>query len=134
MRADQERARTLITLPPETLARYAGRYVLGLEASMTVTFEDGRLFGQVTVQRWFELFAESETEFFITIVAAQASFVTGEDGRVELAILHQVGRDIPMMRAGPEGGGNEDGQGTGRSLAAGTGLVMTGPPDGADRL
>jgi len=64
---------------------------------MTVTTRDGRLFIQVSGQDPFEVFPESETQFFWTVVAAQISFVA-ENGRACGAIIHQSGRDIPLTR------------------------------------
>jgi len=101
-RAEQERPRTAVTLSSSVLARYPGRYVLTATASFDVTLIEGHLFGQVTGQRRVELFAESETEFFMTVVAAQVTFVLGTDERVTHAVLHQHGRDILMVRTNEE--------------------------------
>ena len=97
--AEQERPRTLVQVGRDVLARYPGRYALSASASMLVTLEGDHLFGQVTGQRRFELFPESDTDFFITMVAAQVSFIMGREGRVTHAVVHQHGRDILMVRA-----------------------------------
>jgi hypothetical protein len=47
-----------------------------------------------------ELLAESGTEFFVTEVDAQPSFVKDERGEVTGLVLHQNGRDIPEGLSG----------------------------------
>jgi hypothetical protein len=54
---------------------------------ITVTREGSRLFVQATGQPRFEIFAESESEFFLKAVDAQITFQ--KDG----LILHQGGAD-----------------------------------------
>jgi CubicO group peptidase (beta-lactamase class C family) len=82
-------ARTAVSLAPEVLARYVGVYELAPQFSIAITVEDGHLSAQATGQPRFELYAESEKEFFLKVVDAQISF-TG-DGLV----LHQGGQNIP---------------------------------------
>lgn len=82
-----------VTVPGETLARYAGVYELAPSFRMTVSVEDGRLLVQATGQPAFPVFAESETQFFYKVVNAKLSFVVGEDGGVSKLILHQGGMD-----------------------------------------
>ena len=104
-RAQQERPRTAVPIRPEALAQYAGVYQLSASTELLVTVEDGRLFGQGTGQRRFEMFQESESRFFATVAAVQFSFLADEDGRIDRVIVHQNGRDLLMMRAAPEGDG-----------------------------
>ena len=63
-----------ITLAPEVLDRYTGRYQLTPALVITITRQDARLFAQLTGQPAFEVFASSEREFFFTIVNAQLVF------------------------------------------------------------
>jgi hypothetical protein len=56
------------------------------------------LFGQPTGQGKFQLFAESETEFFLKVVNAQVTFTKGEGGIVSGMILHQNGGSQPAQR------------------------------------
>jgi serine-type D-Ala-D-Ala carboxypeptidase/endopeptidase len=65
---------------------------------LSVTAENGKLFAQLTGQERFELFAESETEFFYRVVDAQVSFVL-EAGKAVSLVLHQNEQDMPAMRA-----------------------------------
>jgi len=69
------------------LERYVGEYELTPAFKITVTREESRLFVQATAQPRFEIFAESESEFFLKVVDAQITFL--KDGLV----LHQNGMD-----------------------------------------
>jgi CubicO group peptidase (beta-lactamase class C family) len=80
---------------PAVLAAYTGTYELMPGFTMIVTVEDGRLFTQPTGQSKLELFAESDTKFFLKEVDAQVEFQKGADGAVNGLVLHQGGRDLP---------------------------------------
>ena len=60
---------------------------------MNVTRQGDRLFAQATNQGMFEVFADSETEFFYRIVDARLTFELGPDGRAVALELHQDGKD-----------------------------------------
>jgi CubicO group peptidase (beta-lactamase class C family) len=90
--------RTRITLPNETLQRYAGRYAFAPGVNATVTLTDGRLFVQPTGQPQYEIFAESERQFFTTIVDAQFTFEVDPSGQTTAMVLHQSGKDITGKR------------------------------------
>ena len=87
-----------IKVPAATLNRYAGVYDMGQGMTLTVTFEGEQLFAQMTKQPRFELFAESETAFFLKVVDAQVEFVHGAGGGVSHLVLHQNGRDLKGTR------------------------------------
>ena len=63
-----------------------------------MTVEDGRLMTQITGQPKFELFAESETKFFLKVVEAEVEFSTDTSGAVTHIVIHQGGRDTKAMR------------------------------------
>ena len=94
----QRRPRTAIKLDRDSLARYAGDYQLATGKLVAVIAEGDRLFIQLAGQKRYEVFAESEHEFFWTVVAAQITFVVDAMGDVTSAVLHQSGRDIPIAR------------------------------------
>jgi hypothetical protein len=48
---------------------------------------------QLTGQPAFEMFAESEKEYFLKVVDAQLTFETDAQGRATTVVLHQLGRD-----------------------------------------
>ncbi len=93
--------RTAITLDRAALEACVGIYELAPGFLITVTHEDERLMAQATGQPKFEIFPESPTSFFLTVVDAQIEFQPGPDGRMSAMVLHQGGRDVPGKRVGP---------------------------------
>jgi D-alanyl-D-alanine-carboxypeptidase/D-alanyl-D-alanine-endopeptidase len=87
------RARVAIALPPSVLDHYAGRYQLFPGAEFRIRREGTRLMARLTGQPFFEIYPESETEFFYKVVDAQLSFETNADGAVTGLVLHQNGMD-----------------------------------------
>ena len=96
--SDTAPTRQAIELDPAIYDAYVGEYELMPGFSVTITREDDKLMVQATGQPKFELFPESETEFFLKVVDAQVTFVKGADGAVNELILHQGGRDMPGKR------------------------------------
>jgi CubicO group peptidase (beta-lactamase class C family) len=79
------------------LESYVGVYELAPNFTITITRNGAQLFGQATGQGQFELFAKSETEFFLKIVEARVTFSVKE-GKVESLTLFQGGQQIPGKR------------------------------------
>lgn len=96
--AEQLRPRQAIAIDPSLLPRYAGRYRIGENRDVVVSAEQGQIFAQITGQDRYEIFAESSSKFFWTFTAAQISFFTDPAGKVSHAVLHQMGRQIPLAR------------------------------------
>ena len=69
------------------LEKYVGEYEMTPAFKITVTREGSRLFVQATGQPRLEIFAQSESEFFLKVVDARITFL--KDG----LILHQNGKD-----------------------------------------
>ena len=90
--------RASVTLPPETLAAYAGVYELAPTFSITITVADGRLMAQATGQQAFRLTAEAVDAFFLTAVDARLTFTRDETGVIQGLVLHQGGREMPGRR------------------------------------
>jgi len=90
--------RTSINVKPETLAQYVGRYQIAPEFILAITVEDGRLMTQATGQNKLEVFAESETKFFLKVVDAQLTFAKDAEGKVTHVTLHQNGQDRKAPR------------------------------------
>lgn len=90
--------RTAITLPADVLAPYVGTYQLAPNFSLDVTLANGALYVHPTGQPTFQLWPESETEFFLKEVDAQLTFVRDSLGGVTGAVLHQNGRDMPARK------------------------------------
>jgi CubicO group peptidase (beta-lactamase class C family) len=80
-------------IDPKLYDAYLGRYALGPTLILTVTHDEDRLMVQLTGQPKFQIFPESENEFFLRAVDAQLTFVKDADGKVVALILHQNGRD-----------------------------------------
>lgn len=87
-----------IQVSPQVLAKYAGTYELGPGVDVTITVDGGRLMTQITGQPKFELFAESETKFFLKVVEAQVEFFVDTSGAVTHIVVHQSGRDTKAIR------------------------------------
>ena len=68
--------------------------------ALTVTREGNHLFAQLTGQPKFEIFPQSETEYFGKAVDAQVTFVKDATGKVTKAMLHQGGTiiDAPKIQ------------------------------------
>ena len=81
---------TPVTLKPEMLGRYVGVYELNPNFRLEVTVEGSRIYIQATKQPRFEIFAQSETEFFVRAVEARIAFIV-ENGQSTALILRQGG-------------------------------------------
>ncbi|HUU06488.1 MAG TPA: serine hydrolase [Patescibacteria group bacterium] len=88
-------ARKEITLTPELLGRYSGEYEIMPGFSIIITAEAGHLMGQATGQPKLELFAESETDFFLKVVDAQMIFDLDASGKITGLTLLQGGQKLP---------------------------------------
>jgi tetratricopeptide (TPR) repeat protein len=84
-------------LPVELLDSYVGVYELAPSFTITITRENNQLFGQATGQSRFEMFAKSESEFYLKIVSAQITF-SSKNGKVESMTLFQNGQIMPGKR------------------------------------
>ena len=87
-----------ITVDPAIFDAYVGVYKLAPNFEIAITKEGGSLFAQPTAQPKFQIFPESEIEFFLKVVDAQIVFVKDPTGRVDQIILNQGGARIPGKR------------------------------------
>ncbi len=87
-----------VPVDPQILATYVGRYELTPDFVLTVRADGGRLFIQATKQLEYEVFAESERNFFYRVVDAQITFDPSDNGVSRSLTLHQNGRDRPGRR------------------------------------
>jgi len=97
-----------LTLPPlervevpvstDILETYVGVYPLTPDFALTVTVENDDLWAQATGQDKYQIFPESETEFFYTVVDAQITFTKDDAGNVTGLVLHQGGRNTPAPK------------------------------------
>ena len=96
--AEQQQPRQVAPFDPAHFDRYVGYYQLNPGAVFHITREGGKFFTQLTGQPAVEVYPESETKFFATVVAAQVSFVVDSQGVVTALVLHQNGRELPAPR------------------------------------
>ena len=80
---------TSIAIDPKTLDPYIGEYEMRPGFVLTLSREGERFWMQGTGQRRAELFAESETSFFLEEADVQLTFVKDASGKVTHLILHQ---------------------------------------------
>lgn len=87
-----------VKLEEKILERYVGRYEMTPEFTFSITRLRDRLFVQATGQDQLEMFAESETKFFLKVNDAQFEFVADDSGRVTKVILNQGRRQAEARR------------------------------------
>ncbi|RPI66954.1 MAG: DUF3471 domain-containing protein [Ignavibacteriales bacterium] len=80
------------------LKKYEGEYQLFPNFIITIRADGTKLFAQATGQSEFEIFPQSETKFYFTVVPAQIEFVTSENGEVNKMILFQNNKEMPGER------------------------------------
>lgn len=85
--------RKVATIDFNLYDNYVGEYQLGPRAKFTITRDGNRLLVALTGQQTFEVFPESETDFFYRGVPAELTFERDEQGRAKAVVLHQNGRD-----------------------------------------
>lgn len=85
-------AKKEIKVEAALLKPYVGQYQLSPAFSITISVRDNRLFAQATNQEAFELFAESETRFFLKVTDAAVEFVKDDSGNITGLLLSQNGR------------------------------------------
>ena len=87
-----------IKLDAKIFDAYIGDYQLVPGFVITVSREGELFFLQATGQPRFELFAETETNFFLKVVDAQITFVKDDKGQTTQLVLHQNGVDQPAKK------------------------------------
>ena len=90
--------RKAITLNESALRQYVGKYRLDKKRTLAITFENGKLFLQVTGQGKLEIFPETETDFFLNVVDAQLTFHKNESGQVTQVVVHQNGDTVAKKK------------------------------------
>lgn len=87
-----------VAVDPKLFDGYVGNYALAPNFVFTVTREGDHLFVQLTRQQKFEVFPESDRDYFYKVVDAQITFVTDSSGRATELILRQNGLDQHAKR------------------------------------
>ncbi len=94
--------RTEVAVDSRLFDGYIGRYQLAPAVLLTVTREGNRLFVQLTGQPAFEVFPESDKDYFLKVVDAQLTFETDVQGKATAVVLHQFGKDQRATRVDGE--------------------------------
>jgi hypothetical protein len=76
------------------LESYVGEYEIAPTFKLTITKEQSKLFAQATGQGKNELFATTESKFFLKMVDAQVEFFKDDTGKVSKLVLYQGGQKI----------------------------------------
>jgi hypothetical protein len=97
-RTEDAKPRKEIAVDAKILEGYTGRYQVSPAMILEVTRDGNRLFTQATGQAKFEVFAESERDFFVKAFDAQLTFNTDAQGKATAMVLHQGGRDTTAKR------------------------------------
>jgi D-alanyl-D-alanine-carboxypeptidase/D-alanyl-D-alanine-endopeptidase len=87
-----------VAVDPRLFDVYVGVYQLAPTFEIAITKEGASLFAQATGQSKYQIFPESETDFFLKMVDAQISFVKDASGKVDQLVLHQGGGHLPGKR------------------------------------
>ena len=95
-RPPSERKQVAVDL--KVLDGYLGQYQLTPSLVLTVTREGAQLFVQLTGQPKWEIFPESEHDYFLKEGDAQITFDTDTEGRATGLVLHLNGMNRPAKR------------------------------------
>jgi len=91
--------REAVAIDPQIFDAYAGQYEVAPGTILSITREpSGHFFAELTGQQKFEIFAQSETKFFLKAVDAQLEFQKDPAGKVTEVILYQAGQAIHCKR------------------------------------
>ncbi|MFI5170877.1 MAG: serine hydrolase [Chitinophagales bacterium] len=80
------------------LDTYVGEYEIEPGFTFVITKTDSKLFLQATDQEQVEIFAETESKFFLKVNDAQLEFVKDDSGIVTKSILTQGGRKTDAVK------------------------------------
>ena len=87
-----------IKLTEKVLQSYVGEYEMDPQRVLTITLKDGYLWGEPTGQSARQLFAESQTKFFLKDIDAQLTFKKDAKGVVTGATMEQVNRPVRELK------------------------------------
>jgi CubicO group peptidase (beta-lactamase class C family) len=88
----------IVSADPAKLDDYAGRYLVDTDHVLTVTKENGKLYGKPPLSPKVELFAISENEFTRRDENHQFAFARGEGGKVDSVRIRFNGEPVEARR------------------------------------
>jgi CubicO group peptidase (beta-lactamase class C family) len=86
--------KVIAPVDPKIFDDYVGQYQAAPNSIITITNENGKLMAHPLAGSKAELFAESETDFFLKQAPVQIKFVKDTRGKVTGLVLRQGGREI----------------------------------------
>jgi hypothetical protein len=87
-----------IKVDEKVLQAYVGEYEITSIMSFSITKEQGKLFLQAEGQDKVEMFADTETKFFLKVNDAQLEFFKDDSGKAMKVILNQGGRQADAKK------------------------------------
>jgi CubicO group peptidase (beta-lactamase class C family) len=90
--------RKVIAVPSAVLEKYVGQYQLRPNFIITMSLDDGKLMMQPNNPQKVEMFATSETDFFLKAGNARFTFVKDAQGLVTGLIFHLNGQETTAPR------------------------------------
>ncbi|HEX8290083.1 MAG TPA: serine hydrolase [Pyrinomonadaceae bacterium] len=90
--------KTVVKLYPKIFDAYTGKYQFGTAGQFSVSSENGKLFLRLGTEKKYELFAESETHFFVKEMPLLVSFVKDSTGRVTEMINIYNGQEYRLKK------------------------------------
>ena len=79
-----------VALDPRVFDAYVGEYQLSPNVTLAVSREGDKFYVEASVLPKAQMFAESETKFFLKVMDAQITFVKDASGKVTHLVLHQA--------------------------------------------
>ena len=86
-----------VAISPSILKNYVGKYDMNGTA-VDILLKEEQLYIQAANQPQIQLYARSATEFFLTVVKADITFMENEAGEVDKFTLKQGGRTFTVLR------------------------------------
>jgi len=90
--------KVIVSVDPRIYENYVGQYQIASDSYIVITNEEGKLMAQRSGRSKNELFAESETDFFLKTADVQIKFVKDAQGKVTGLILRQDGSETPAQK------------------------------------
>ncbi|MCF8241331.1 MAG: serine hydrolase [Melioribacteraceae bacterium] len=87
-----------VEVPTEILDEYLGKYEMTPQFVITITRDGQQLKAQATNQPVFDIYPESETKFYFTVVDAVIEFIRNNEGKVVSLLLTQNGQKMPAIK------------------------------------
>lgn len=84
-------ARKRVAVAPEILKEYSGEYSLQDQLTLKVNFLAGKLYVDDGMHPKFEIFPQSENQFFLEQTDAELKFIRNENGKVKAVVLRNDG-------------------------------------------